>query len=314
MVTTETALFPIPARTHAASDALTRLAVEIGGFSFGLRGESGMRLALDREHFPFVLSKDSWRTCDIEIEVLWANELEAPKAVPLFESGGLWTSYPARRGHQFYFSTASLGRSPYKAAWFDEEFERGHILLRRGCLADAEAVFPLEYPIDELIMTHRLARGEGVEVHAVGLVDRDGRGYLFLGHSGAGKSTTARMWMPEAGVQLLSDDRIIVRKHDDEFWMYGTPWHGDAGIASPGRARVTSIFVLEQSPENKIVGLKPSQAVAELLARSFVPHYIGEGLKFTLGFLEEIAQQIPCSTFQFLPNSSAVEAIRRECA
>lgn len=312
MATTETVLSPMPVLTPAVRGAETCLAIEIGGFSFGLRGERGMHLALDREHFPFVLSENAGRGCDIEIEVLWVDELEAPRTVPLFESGGLWTSYAASRGHQFCFSTPSLGRSPYKAAWFDEGFERGHILLNRRCLAGA--VYPLEYPIDELIMTHRLARGEGVEVHAVGLVDRDGSGYLFLGHSGAGKSTTARMWMPEAGVQLLSDDRIILRKHDGEFWMYGTPWHGDAGIASPGRARVTSIFVLEQSPENKIVGLKPSQAVAELFARSFAPHYIGKGLRFTLGFLEEIARQVPCSTFQFLPNSSAVEAIRRERA
>jgi hypothetical protein len=271
-----------------------------------------MRLALDRENFPFVLRENSVGTCDVEIEVKWADELEAPKANPLFRSGGLWTSYPASGGHQFYFSTPSLGISPYKAAWFDEDFATGHILLSRRYFADTGPVFPLEYPIDELIMMHRLARGQGVEVHAVGLVDSDGSGYVFLGHSGVGKSTTARLWMPEAEVQLLSDDRVILRKQDGEFWMYGTPWHGDAGIASPERARVTSIFVLEQAPGNKIVRLKSSQAVGELFARSFAPHYLADGLQFTLEFLEEVARQIPCSTFQFLPNSSAVEAIRRE--
>ena len=314
MLHIQTAMIPAPIRSRLAGDEGMRLAVEIGGFSFGLRGESEMRLALDREHIPFVLRQSSRGSCDIEIDVNWADELEAPKTSPLFESGGLWASYPVTGGHQFYFSTPSLGTSPYKAAWFGEEFERGHILLNRRYLADAEDVFPLEYPIDELIMTHRLARGQGVEVHAVGLVDRDGRGYLFLGHSGAGKSTTARLWRPEAGVQLLSDDRIILRKHDGEFWMYGTPWHGDAGIASPGRARLTSLFILEQALENKSVPLKPSQAVAELFARSFAPHYIGEGLQFTLEFLEEVAERIPCSIFQFLPDSSAVEAIRRERA
>jgi hypothetical protein len=314
MLLTETAFASLPVHSPSAVNAERRLAVKIGGFSFGLRGESGMRLALDREHAPFVLGGSPRGTCDIEIEVKLAGELEAPKANPLFDSGGLWTSYPASEGHQFYFCTPSLGKSPYKAAWFDEDFERGQIVLNRSYLSDAGAVFPLEYPIDELIMTHRLAQGAGVEVHAVGLVDRDGSGYLFLGHSGAGKSTTARLWMPQAGVKLLSDDRIILRKHDGKFWMYGTPWHGDAGIASPGQACVTSIFVLEQALENKIVPLRPNQAVAELFARSFAPHYIGEGLQFTLGFLEEIARQIPCSTFQFLPHSSAVEAIRRERA
>src|SRR6267378_35391 len=144
MVHTETAMVPMPVRLRSAAEAETRLAVEIGGFSFGLRGESGIRLALDREHIPFVLEQCSGGTCDIEIEVNWADQLETPKASPLFESGGLWTSYPASGGHQFYFSTPSLGKSPYKAAWFDEDFAHGHILLNRRYRADADAVFPLE--------------------------------------------------------------------------------------------------------------------------------------------------------------------------
>ena len=32
---------------------------------------------------------------------------------------------------------------------------------------------------------------------ALGLADSDGSGYLFLGHSGAGKSTTARLWQSQ---------------------------------------------------------------------------------------------------------------------
>ena len=65
--------------------------------------------------------------------------------------------------------------------------QRGHVVLNRSCFAANDPV-PLEYPIDELAMMHRLALGEGVEVHALGLVDQDGRGYLFLGHSGAEKA------------------------------------------------------------------------------------------------------------------------------
>jgi hypothetical protein len=287
------------------------LAVAIGGFSLGLSGETGMRLAVDPEHAPFVLAESAGKACDIEIDVRWAEKLEAPAEAPAFDSGGLWTAYPAKDGHNFYFVTESMGKAPYKTAWLDANFRRGRITLSRQYLAGAEAVFPLEYPIDELILTHRLAKGEGVEVHALGLVDRDGSGHLFLGHSGAGKSTSARLWKQEDGVELLSDDRIILRKHESEFWMYGTPWHGDAGIASPGRAKVHSMFVLEQALKNEIIPMKPSQGVAELFARCFSPQYIRPGLQFTLEFLEEFARRVPCSRFRFLPNSSAVEAIRR---
>jgi hypothetical protein len=168
----------------------------------------------------------------------------------------------------------------------------------------------LEYPLDELVMMHRLALGEGVEVHALGLADHDGSGYLFLGHSGAGKSTTARLWMAQPGVHLLSDDRIILREHQGKFWMYGTPWHGDAGVASPERAQLSAIFLLEQAPANEVTPLPPSKAAAELFARAFVPHYLQSGIQFTLSFLDQLTRSVPCSILRFTPTPGAVEAVR----
>src|SRR5207237_1133299 len=81
------------------------------------------------------------------------------------------------------------------------------------------SVSPLEYPLDELLITNWLSCGRGVEVHACGLVDRESGGHLFLGHSGAGKSTTTLLWKKLRDVRVLSDDRIILRKHATDIWM-----------------------------------------------------------------------------------------------
>ena len=288
----------------------SRLALEIGGLSVGLWCERGMSIALDKEHHPFVISNHQTAACALELDVSWANDLELPSVSPAFVSGGLWSAYTGATGTKFYFSSPTLGISPYKAAWFDPSFERGHIVLRRDCFATDRPVFPLEYPIDELAMMHRLSRGEGAELHALGLVDCDGSGYLFLGHSGAGKSTTARLWMSEPGVKLLSDDRIILRRKGGRYWMYGTPWHGDAGVSSQGCAPLSAVFLLEQAPSNQILPLPGAQAAAELFARSFVPHYLSDGIRFTLSFFDELTRSIPCSVFRFAPTESAVEAIR----
>src|SRR5215469_6722666 len=48
------------------------------------------------------------------------------------------------------------------------------------------------------------------EVHACGVEDSDGRAYHFVGQSGAGKPTTARLWHKARGIHVLSDDRIIL--------------------------------------------------------------------------------------------------------
>ncbi len=304
---------PVPqllANSHPATAKASRLALEIGGLSMGLWCENGMSMALDKEHHPFIIPTHPTKACDLELDVSWANDLELPSTTPSFASGGLWSAFVGATGTKFYFSSPTLGVTPYKAAWFDPAFERGHIVLRHDCFAADQPVFPLEYPIDELAMMHRLSRGEGVELHALGLVDYDGSGYLFLGHSGAGKSTAARLWKSESGVKVLSDDRIILRKKDSQYWMYGTPWHGDAGVSSPGCAPLTAIFLLEQAPANQILPLPGAQATAELFARSFVPHYLSDGIRFTLIFFDELTRSIPCSVFRFAPTESAVEAIR----
>lgn len=289
----------------------TRLAVQIGGFSFGMWCVGGMPVALDPEHEPFLVRGEAQKQgCDIELDISWAETLDLPEGEPSFLSGGLWSAYVSSTGTKFYFSSPAVGPEPYKAAWFDPRFERGHVVLNRSAIPAGQPIFPLEYPLDELAMMHRLALGEGVEVHALGLADDDGSGYLFLGHSGAGKSTTARLWLSEPGVRLLSDDRVILREHDGQFWMYGTPWHGDAGIASPGRARLSRIFVLEQAPVEELVAMSRSQAAAELFARTFVPFYLRSGIQFSLGFLDQVTRSVPCSTFRFTPTASAVEAIR----
>jgi hypothetical protein len=288
-----------------------RLAFRVGGTSFGLFSEGGIELALDPGLRDFVVEPGFG---DIQIQVEWTESLEIPQGEPLFNSGGLWRLFEESGGYRFYFSTPYLGASPYKAAWFDPEFKRGHLLLFRPYFDERKPIYPLEYPLDELLMIHRLACGEGVETHAVGVVDEAGLGHLFLGHSGAGKSTTARLWKSESNAQILSDDRIILRVRDGRIWMYGTPWHGDAGIASPESAPLSRLYLLEHSNHTELVSLSPGRAAAELFTRSFVPHHSPKGLQFTLRFLDRVAREIPCSIFRFLPDKSAVEAICREGA
>jgi hypothetical protein len=286
--------------------AAPRLGYRIGGITFGLAADRNLRLMLDPELRAFAIQTGS---CDMELQVGWADALEVPRSAPLFRSGGLWSLFAEPEGYRFSFLSSFLGITPYKEAWIDTEFRSGRVLLSRRYFDTDRPVYPLEYPLDELLMVHRLSRGEGVEVHAVGMTDQRGCGHLFLGHSGDGKSTTAKLWQSRPGVHILSDDRIILRAHNQSIWMHGTPWHGDAGIASPDCARLSRIYILEHGSQNEQVPLAPGLAAAELFARSFVPHHSAAGIRFTLDFLDRIAREIPCSVFRFVPDQSAVEAI-----
>lgn len=248
-------------------------------------------------------------TRDIEVRVEWCARLEAFPGRELFHSGCLWSVHEFGDGFRFDFTTERFGNQPYKRLQVDGRFEQAQVLLNRECLTAEDASRALEYPLDELLITHYLSLGHGVELHACGLVREDGESFLFVGHSGAGKSTTTRLWKRHVPVNVLSDDRIIVRKLDGQFFMHGTPWHGEAAFASPGRAPIRRIFLLEHGAGNHLERLSPGAAVAELLARSFTPFYQPRFVDPVLALLEEMAESLPCYRFHFVPDHCAVERI-----
>jgi hypothetical protein len=283
-----------------------RFAYRIGGITFGLFPPLDMQLRFDRELEAFRVPPVD---LDVQIDVDWVEHLVKPTTQRVFDSGGLWTLYQESGGYRFYFCTPYLGTTPYKAAWFDRDFKRGRIALYRPYFDTRRPVNPLEYPLDELLAIHRLSRGEGLEVHAVGVIDESNRGHLFLGHSGAGKSTSARLWQEREGVRVLSDDRIILRHENGRARMFGTPWHGDAGLALADSADLSAMYLLQHGSANSLTPLPAGRAAAELLARSFIPHHSSEGLESTLLSLDQITRNVPCSLFQFVPDQSSVEAI-----
>jgi hypothetical protein len=205
--------------------------------------------------------------CDIEITVERVRQLQPLTTRKHFDSGSVWTVHEDGDGFAFDFTTPVLGDNPYKRLCVDRQFSRASVLVNRQYCADDSRIYPLDFPLDELLITHRLACEKGIEVHACGLVDAERGGFLFLGHSTAGKSTTTLLWKSLRAVTVLSDDRIILRHHGGQIWMYGTPWHGEAALALPGKAAIRRIFVIEHGPENEIELLPKSRAVAEIFAR-----------------------------------------------
>jgi hypothetical protein len=280
--------------------------VSCGGIALALRGIGFEEVRLSWELELFTTPDDR---ASVEIRVRWAEDLRAMSADATFDSGAVWKVFDSGSEWVFDFESPLLDAAPYKRLYTSKDFRQAELILSRRALRERKPVFPLEYPADELLFTHYLAHHAlGVEVHGCGLVDPERGGLLFLGHSGAGKSTTSRIWHAHRNPEILSDDRIIMRVHDGELWMYGTPWHGDAGFASPTRARVNRIFILQHGPKNLIRETSGATSVGELFARSFPPFHSAEGLANTLKVLNRIVEMTPIYEFQFLPDFRSVEA------
>lgn len=293
------------------------LTVRIGDIYVALiSDEPDLRLQVQGAAKRFVVDDDDADVDDADVIVQARRGELRDRAAggETFNSGGLWKLYKQNSHFLFRFTSPAFGTLPYKQACFRSDFTSGDVVLHREYFRHNPSVNALEYPLDELLMVNLLTLGRGVEVHACGIVDADSRGYLFLGQSGAGKTTTAKLWDKAEdkahGIQILSDDRIILRCLEGKIWMYGTPWHGEAEFAYSTRTPLTQIFFLGRGEKNAVVPVRPPDAVARLMACSFVPFYRASALDYALAFFEHLTKTIPCGELRFAPDERVLDFVR----
>ena len=298
-----------PGSALARAESRNRLALGIGGLTLVARtDEEGISFAADGARGLFVHPVPE--PPDIELEVGWSADWSQPSGETLFRSGSLWTAY-RHQDHdiEYRFVSPAYGTEPYKRAVFEPRFNRGRIELNSQVLLGRQHD-PLEYPLDELALVGALAAGLGLQAHASCAIDDRGRGLLFVGASGAGKSTMARYWQ-RIGATILSDDRVIVRPAPAGFALHGTPWHGEERLADPGAAPLAAVFFLDKGASHRLEDLSAADAVARLLAASFVPPFVPSAIDFALGFLGELVRAVPCRRLVFALNDDVVDFVER---
>ena len=250
------------------------------------------------------------RPADVSVGVALGNPHQAGQHPCLFDSGGAWQLRRLDDGLLFVCFSSLFGSTPYKTARVSRAGTEVDVRMNSRYFDGSRPIDPLEYPLDELIVINLLASRPGLEIHGCGVVDADGAGYLFVGQSGAGKSTIARLWLNEAGAIVLSDDRVIVRRHDGAFWMHGTPWHGEAPLASPAKARLSGVFLLRQDVTHDFREISRASAAARLFAASFPSFYDASALTRSLEFLDTLTTAVRCGELGFAPAPSLLDFVR----
>jgi len=230
----------------------------------------------------------------------------------IFNSGTIWSLHRSKGKYVIKIHS--------RMAVLNSDFRFGNIYIEPSS-PSAVLSYPLDYPMDEVLMINWLSRGLGIMMHACG-VRHNGQGIIFSGISGAGKSTIADLWKnrisrlkshsmePSKNTILLSDDRIIIRKINGRFFIFGTPWHGDSKVCSPEEAPLDKIFFLQQARENKVKKTDVIKAVSRLIVCSFPTFWDKKGMEFTLNYCAELAQKIPCYELDFVPDKRVLDLVR----
>ncbi len=165
------------------------------------------------------------------------------------------------------------------------------------------------FPTDQIWLAPLLADRNAVLLHSAAAI-LNGQGLLFVGHSEAGKSTTVTMLKnardpkgfrkPFGSVEILCDDRNIVRRWDDGWRVHGTWSHGDVADVSSASAPLCAVLFLQQDTCNEIARLTDRKEIwKRLLATLIKPMVTAEWWQKEMDVLERIVNEVPCYTMRF---------------
>jgi hypothetical protein len=163
---------------------------------------------------------------------------------------------------------------------------------------------PLEYPLDGLILYYLSVINGDIMIHASG-VSHAGKGYLFSGVSGRGKTTMARLW-DNAGAKVVHDDRLIIKRTGDKYMMFNTPVYvNDTPTGSP----LTRIFLIEHGKENKMIPVTGASAVSLMLANCIQHNWNPEVIARLMGSVSIMCSEVPVVRLMFRPDRSIIDYI-----
>lgn len=147
----------------------------------------------------------------------------------------------------------------------------------------------------------------GMFLHSSAVV-LDGKAYLFSGFSTAGKSTHTRLWQQVFGpaARVINDDKPALRRIDDIWYAYGTPWCGKDGININERAPVAGVCFMKKAGENRIRRLNSQEAMQKILSQTTHRFHRVERMDLMLASLDNFLRTVPVYELENRPEPDAV--------
>lgn len=152
--------------------------------------------------------------------------------------------------------------------------------------------------------THAVQR-HMIQIHSA-MIDYQGKGLLFLGPSGIGKTTMAELWNKYRDALIINGDMNFVQETEDSFLGWGTPWHGSSPYCENTNVPVHALIVLKQASENSIRELKNFEKVHLVSNNIIYPTWLENGMELCLETLDHLLKKIPVYELSCRPDEDAV--------
>ena len=207
------------------------------------------------------------------------------------------------------FTPDEKGDSIHQVTVFNHDFTKAQIYnhddgsFRRGGL------FTLTlFSTDQVLLAQVLAARQACFFHSSGTILGD-KGFMFIGHSDAGKSTMVKILKGKA--EILCDERIVVRRWPEGFKIHGNWAHGEVPDVSPNSAPLRAIFFLEKAEDNRITPIQNKREITgRLLACLIKPFVTADWWEKMLFLTEQIVREIPCYSLRFDMSGEIVRKLK----
>ncbi len=302
---------PEPDAGKLIVDSMIDRNIEIGNLLYSISSRNGICMDSLEPFFSDVDRKHQNADCRMEINNYKKRPINNRSRImnnKLFEADMTWGIYgghKADKNRGFIMTVPSLSDtgSSRVFAEFDRDFKNGTVYTKK---AEEHYFF---YPFLEVLTINLLALGRGALLHAC-LIDDNGTGYLFLGQSGAGKSTMANIWNEEKGISILSDDRVLVSLSEKGLTAYGTPWHGTETYAMNAGVPVKKIFFIRHAEKNAALEISGIKAASELVRNAFLPFWDKDRMEYSTEFLIEVSLNAELFSLDVYPDRKIMDFVR----
>ncbi len=221
-----------------------------------------------------------------------------------------WIIYKISSGYIYKMFVTGNNESPLVAI-FNEDHTEGHIHKGRfytEAFKEGNLTSLLCFPTDQILFARLLADRGGIILHGSGIILK-GKGYLFVGHSDAGKTTLVKIFRHHT--RILNDDRMIVRKENGSFYLYGTPWHGELSLVAPDRVPLKAILFLNQAKENRIERTEGLEAFKSLYGCTIKALITERWTKKALDVCQALSREVPCYHLCFDKTEGVISTIEK---
>ena len=152
----------------------------------------------------------------------------------------------------------------------------------------------IEYIYTGALFNRLLIPHTGCMLHSSAVVVDD-YAYLFSADSGTGKSTHTNLWLKHFGKNafIINDDKPAIRKIEDTWYVYGTPWSGKTDLNVNARVKLGAIVFIERSKENWIEEISIKEAIPKFLNQTIRKLKAEEKMDMVLNNMEKILLENP---------------------